>query len=186
MLVFLTIGGVGFIVLLLSFLVGELAEHGGDLVHELGDHDVGDHDVEHGHGGPSIFSMRIIAAFATGFGGFGAIARYYEISYMLSSLIGLASGLAVGAIVYFIVKFLFTQQASSAVEVGTLVGREATVDVIIPAGSMGKIQLTAKGGTVSLMAKSGNGEAIQHGAIVTIKSVVGDIVIVETTNGASA
>jgi hypothetical protein len=180
MLVFLTIAGIGFLVLVISLLVGELAEHGGDIVHDFGDHgDLGGHDVEHGHGGPSIFSLRILAAFTTGFGGFGAIARYYEFSYVVSSLAGIVMGVLVAAVVYLVVRFLYTQQASSDVTLASLVGKDATVEVFIPAGSVGKIVLTAKGATVALTARSADGRGIPYGANVTIKEVVGDSAVVQ-------
>lgn len=177
MIVFCTIGVIGFVVLLISLLIGELAEHGGDIVHEFGDHDVG-HEVEHGHGGPSFFSMRIIAALATGFGGAGAIARYYELSYPLASIIGIASGFAIAFVVYSIVKVLYKQQATSGHALTELVGKTAKVSVGIPESAAGEITLTHKGATVCEPARSEDGKAVSNGAIVTIKAVVGDTVVV--------
>ncbi len=104
---FLTIFAVGFLVLLLSFVLGEIGEHGMELVHDVAvEHEVGfDHDgqVDHAHGGPGFFNIRIIAALVTGFGGAGAISVHYGISYLLSSVIGLANGLVVAFIVYAII-----------------------------------------------------------------------------------
>lgn len=177
MVVFCTIGVGGFILLVISLLIGELAEHGGDIVHQFGDHDMG-HGVEHGHGGPSFFSFRIIAALVTGFGGAGAIARYHELSYVLSSLIGIVSGFALAFVVYSIVKFLYTQQATSGHALTELVGKTAKVSVGIPEGAAGEITLTYKGATVSQPARSEDGKAVKNGEIVTIKSVVGDTVVI--------
>lgn len=184
MVVFGTIMVIGFLVLLLSLLLGEIGEHAGDIAHEIVvEHDVEgtfDHngDVEHQEGGPSVFSLRFLAAFATGFGGGGAIGRFYDLDYFISSLIGLGLGVVVGIILYFIVSFLYKQQASSGVSVAELVGKTAMVIVGIPQGGTGQVTLTHKGATVTQMAKAASGQVVNQGSSVTIKAVTGDYVIV--------
>jgi len=61
--VFLSIGGLGFLFLLISLMFGELFAHF-------------DHSFDHSHdqGGPSILSSRVLGVFVTAFGGFGAVA----------------------------------------------------------------------------------------------------------------
>lgn len=182
MTMFVTIMVVGFVVLLFSFIIGELAEHGGDLAHDVVvEHDVFDHggEVEHSHGGPSIFSLRMVASFVTGFGGGGAVGRYYDLSYLVSSFIGLAGALVLGGIVYFIVSFLYKQQATSGMSMFELKGKPATVSVAIPTSGLGQVTLTHKGKTVTHTAKGADGKAKERGALVNIKEVVGDYVIVE-------
>ena len=185
MIVFVTIMFIGFAVLLVSLLMGEIGEHGGDIAHDLVvEHDVagalGDHDgdIDHQHGGPSIFSLRFLSAFATGFGGGGALGRWYDLDYFVSSIIGLGFGVAVGFVLYAAVAFLFKQQASSGVSVAELVGKVAMVINAIPAGGTGQVTLTHKGATVTQMAKTVDGQAVNQGASVTIKAVAGDYVIV--------
>ena len=60
--VFLGIGGLGFVFLLLSMIMGEAFEHFG-----------ADADHSFDHGGPSFLSVRGISVFVTAFGGIGAI-----------------------------------------------------------------------------------------------------------------
>ena len=69
-------------------LVGEL--FGGD--HDVGGHDIGAGHADHG-GGPSIFSVRIMAAFLTAFGVGGVVGRYYELSHPAASGIGVVAGI---------------------------------------------------------------------------------------------
>ena len=177
MIAFLTIMTIGFLVLLLSLLLGELSEHGGELIHDIaGDHDHGDGD--HAHGGPSFFSVRIIAAFVTGFGGAGAVGMYLEWHVVLSSLLGLAGAFALAGIVYAIVSFLFKQQASSNVEVANLAGEKAIVNVGIPENGLGEVTLIFRGRTVTQLARAKDGKAIMNGTSVTIMEVVGDQVLV--------
>ena len=114
MLVFLILACVGVVFLLISAFFG-------------GDHDVSaDHEFhfEHGYeaaagheggGSPSPFSTRVISLFVTAFGAVGAISRYYEASYFLSSLSGLVGGVLVGGIGYQIMRFFWKQQATSTV-----------------------------------------------------------------------
>jgi hypothetical protein len=181
MTVFICIMIIGFVVLGASLLFGEIFEHGGDIAHDLAvDHDIGGDggDVEHSQGGPSFLSLRMLASFATGFGGGGAIGRYLDFGYVMSSLFGLSLAVAVAAIVYFIVAFLYKQQATSGVSVMECLNKTAIVCVGIPAGGMGQVTLTLKGATLTKMAKSEDGNPRENGATVQIKQIVGDYVIV--------
>lgn len=182
MVVFLTIMGIGFCVLLISLVLGEVFEHGADLAHDVAiEHEVLDHggDVDHAEGGPSIFSVRIISSFITGFGGAGAIGVHLGFSYLVSSLFGLVGGFLVAVPVFFIVKFLMKQQASSNLTVSDLEGKTALVSVSIPENGAGQITLTTHGRTVYQTARSSTGRAIPHNSVVTIRQVVADFVVVD-------
>ena len=184
MIVFVTIMSAGFLLLLFSLVLGGIGEHASEIAHEIVvEHDVEgaiDHngDVVHQQGGPSLFSLRFLATFATGFGGGGAIGRFYNLDYFFSSLAGLVFGLVVGALLYFLVSFMYKQQASSGVNMLDLVGKTAMVIIAIPDGGTGQVTLTHKGTTVTQMAKTANGQAVRQGSSVTIKSVMGDYVVV--------
>lgn len=181
MWVFLTICLVGFTVLMVSFVLGEIAEHGGEVIHDLAaDQPIIDHggEVDHAGGGPSILSIRILSGFVTGFGGAGAIGVYYGLPYGWSSLMGIGVGFVMAAIIYAIASFLYKQQASSGISVNELVGKMATVTISIPKDGAGEVTLTAKGATVTQLARAENNAAIPNGATVTIKKVVGNQVIV--------
>ncbi|MCX6781541.1 MAG: hypothetical protein NTW66_00230 [Candidatus Magasanikbacteria bacterium] len=181
MTVFICIMVVGFVVLGASLLFGEIFEHGGDIAHDIAvEHDVLGQggDVEHSQGGPSFLSLRMLASFATGFGGGGAIGRYLDFGYVASSLFGLALAVAVAAVVYFIVAFLYKQQATSGVTTSECLNKQAIVCVAIPDNGMGQVTLTLKGATLTKMAKSEDGKSRENGATVLIKQIVGDYIIV--------
>lgn len=181
MWVFLTICIVGFIVLLVSFVLGEIAEHGGEVIHDLAaDQPIIDHggEVDHAGGGPSILSVRILAGFVTGFGGAGAISSYGGLPYGWSSLMGIGVGFVMVAIIYAIASFLYRQQASSGINVNELVDKMATVTISIPKDGAGEVTLTVKGATISQVARAENNAAIPYGQTILIKKVVGNQVIV--------
>jgi membrane protein implicated in regulation of membrane protease activity len=173
MVIFLTICAVGFAILLVSLLLGEIADHGGEILHDIG----GDHDALE-TSGPSFFSLRMLASFVTGFGGAGAIGRHLDLSYVVSSALGLGGGLAIAGLVYLVVSFVYKQQASSTVVVSELVGKTAKVSITIPAGGVGQVTLPAKGSTMTVMARSQDGAEIEYGAVVVVKEVVGDQITV--------
>lgn len=181
MIVFITIGIIGFLLLVLALVFGELADHGAELAHDVAvEHEIdgaGD-DVAHAGGGPSILSFRFIACGVTGFGCGGAIASYLGLGYLLSSLIGLGVAFVLAALLYVIVSFLYKQQASSNVTSADLVGKAGTVSIAIPAGGMGEVILNVKGRTVQQFAKVDGNTPLTVGAVVTVKAVVGDKVVV--------
>ena len=112
--VFLGLAAIGFLVLIVSFVVGE--------VFDLGDW-FGGHDADAGHGGPSFLSGRILSVFVTAFGGFGAIGVHSGFGVGVSTAMGLASGLVFGGIVYH--NFYSTRFSRTSSEVlDHLVGRD--------------------------------------------------------------
>jgi membrane protein implicated in regulation of membrane protease activity len=174
----MSIGGIGFVLLIIALLIGEVSD-----VFD-GDADIdADDGVEHSQGGPSIFSFRFIACFATGFGGGGCIAYYYGLGYVLSSLVGTGSAVVLAGILYVIVKFLYKQQASSNVRSGDLVGKSGAVSVAVPAGGTGEAVFTIKGRSMAQLVQSEDGGALPSGKVVTVKKVVGDKLIVTEEKG---
>src|SRR5262245_12239412 len=140
MLIYAAIGAFGLLFLLIMLFVGEIFGADHDLAH---DHDVaGDHGDM---GGPSVFSARVIASFLTAFGVGGVVGRYYNLSHPVSSGVGVASGIVMAGLVYQFAKILYSQQASSEVQMTALVGRSAEVSVAIPDGGVGQVALTYGG-----------------------------------------
>ena len=135
MLIYAAIGAVGFLLLAVMLVVGDV--FGGD--HDVAaDHDlVGDH-IEAGHGGPGVFSVRIMAAFLTAFGVGGVIGRYYELSHPAASGVGVLCGIVMATLVYQFARMLHSQQASSEVQDGDA-GRQDRLKcpVAIPASGVG-------------------------------------------------
>lgn len=182
MLLYGAIAAFGFLFLLIMLLVGEF--FGAD--HEVGSHDVlVEHgDADHG-GGPSVFSVRIMAAFLTAFGVGGVVARYYRLSHPAASGVGVAAGMVFAGVVYQFAKFLYSQQASSEVRMTSLVGKSAHVSVAIPQGGVGQIALTFAGERSEHIARAADGQAMPRGAEVVITNLQGDSVVVAPAGPAS-
>lgn len=165
--VFLVIGGIGFVFLIASLVVGDIFEMFG------GGADLGDAGVDFG-----FLDSRVLAVFITAFGGFGAIAAQMGFGAAVSSFVGLLGGIGFAAVVSVFGRFLISQQASSSVTDHDLIGRTVQVTVTIKPGEVG--QITAKIGDerVEKIARAKSGEEIKAGSIVTIDSIAGDSVIV--------
>jgi len=179
-LIYAAIAAVGFLFLLVMLFVGEI--FGAD--HEVGGHDV---SVDHGdadHGGPSIFSTRVMASFLTAFGVGGVVARYYNLPHPAASGVGVATGVVMSGIVFQFAKLLYSQQASSDVQMTSLVGRSAEVSVAIPVGGVGQITLTYSGERSEHIARSADGRAVSRGAEVVITGLRGESVVVAPAESA--
>ncbi|MGH9949290.1 MAG: hypothetical protein ACRD6X_19125 [Pyrinomonadaceae bacterium] len=165
--IFAVIGGIGFLFLLISLIVGDVFEAVGF------DLDAGDAGLDFG-----FLDSRVIAVFITTFGGFGVIGVQIGYAAVGSSLIGLLGGVIFGGIVSAFGRFLIGQQASSSVSDKDLIGRTVQVTVGIKSGEVG--QITAKIGDerVEKIARSHDGSEIKIGSMVKISSVAGDSVIV--------
>jgi hypothetical protein len=173
MLIYAAIAAFGLLFLLVMLVGGDI--FGGD--HDIG-HDFG-HDAGIGdHGGPSIFSVRIMASFLTAFGVGGVLARYNGLSHVMSSGVGLIAGVVMSAIVFQFAKLLYSQQASSELRMQTLVGTSAEVSVGIPAGGVGQISLNVGGQRSEHVARAADGRALPRGAVVVITGLGADSVIV--------
>ncbi len=183
MLAFLAIALLGVVILLTS------AVFGGD--HDIGDHEVSfehgwdheaDHDTDHDTaGGPSPYSLRVIAMFLTATGAVGALCRYYELSYALSALLGVVGGLIFGGLGWQMLRLFYRQQASSTVTNEDLL-RSTTGEVktAIPSSGMGQISVVVKGQRRYFSARTQDGSTIEEGASVKIVACPGgDAVIVQ-------
>jgi membrane protein implicated in regulation of membrane protease activity len=176
MLIYAAIAFVGFVFLLVMLFAGELFGS---------DHDLGAHDgaIEHAVGdlgGPSVFSSRIMSAFVTSFGVGGVVGRYYNLSHPAASGVGIATGVVMAGLVYQFAKILYSQQASSEVQMSRLVGRSAEVTVAIPADGVGQISLSVSGERSEHVARSKDGRAVARGTQVVITALGGDSVVVGT------
>lgn len=164
---FAIIGGVGFVFLLASLILGDIFEMFG------GEADLGGEGTDFG-----LFDSRVIAVFITAFGGFGTIAAWTGYGAVASSLAGLLGGLVFGGVVSAFGRFLVGQQASSTVTDDALVGKTAQVTVTIKPGSVGQITARVGDERVERLARASADAEISAGSLVTIKSIAGDSVIV--------
>ena len=169
MTIFLAIGGLGFLFLLISLIVGDVFDMLGlqfDLTMDAG-HDFG------------LLDSRVISIFLTAFGGFGAIGASLGYGAAISSIFGIFGGFAFGALVFYFGRFLYRQQASSSVREEDLLGRTAQVVVGIPAGNqVGQISCRIGEERVEKIARTRDGKAIKIGQTVYIEEITGDGVIV--------
>ena len=163
---FMAIAIFGFVFLLAGAVFGDLFEHG-DLGHDVGD-----------HGGPSILSSRVLSGFITAFGGFGALAIHMGYSVEAGSAIGLAGGAAFAGVIYLFIWVLFSQQASSHIVVGDLVGRSAEVSVAIPKGGLGQVRCTMGDNVIEKIARSKDNQEIPANSVVKIEEIVGETLLV--------
>ncbi len=169
---FVVIGGIGFVFLLISLVVGDIFEAVGF------DLNAGDSGLDFG-----FLDSRVLAVFITAFGGFGAIGAQMGYGAVVCSLIGLLGGVIFGGVVLLFGRFLIGQQASSSVTDSDLVGRTAQVTVAIKSGEIGQITARIGDERIDRIARSADGEEIKAGTMVTVAAIAGDSVIVETERG---
>ena len=168
LMLFAVIGGIGFVFLLISLVVGDLFEMVGvDLGGGI------DNGMDFG-----LLDSRVIAVFITAFGGFGVIGTQLGLGAVGSSMIGLLGGVIFGAVVSVFGRFLVGQQASSTVTDKDLVGRTAQVSVAIKPGTIGQITAIVGDERVERIARAKDGMEISAGSLVKVESIVGDSVIV--------
>ena len=174
MLIYAAIGAVGFIFLTVMLVVGDL--FGGD--HDAAGHEIGVDAVDAEHGGPGIFSVRIMAAFLTAFGVGGVVGRYYNLSHPAASGLGVLFGFVMATVVFQFAKLLHSQQASSEIKMSSLVGKTAEVSVGIPAGGVGQVTLSVGGERSEHIARAAGPEALPRGSEVVITGLRGDGLVV--------
>lgn len=163
MIVFIVLAGVGLLLLIVSAFGGFFEDI--------------DATPEVEGGGHGFLSLRSIAVFLTTFGTVGAIARWYDLPAMLSSLWGVLAGVAMSGIYLLAMQMVRSQEASSLIEDRELIGLTARVVVAIPADGLGEVSCTVKSQTTRRMARSR--QALREGAIVRIVELQGDVVFVE-------
>jgi len=171
MVIFASIFGVGFAILLISLIFGS-----------DGDVDV-DADVDMhsdiGHG-PSVFSFKMIAMLMVGFGatGFGFRATT-DYTMFQASMAGVVGALILTALGYFIMRAFYTSQASSTISNDDIIGQEASLIDMIDNGHNGQVLCVIREREYTFLARSSDGQTIAKGAIVKIVGKIGNIVTVE-------
>jgi len=165
---FLAIAVFGFIFVVASSILGDVFDHG-DFSHDAD-----------GHGaGPSILSSRILSVFVTAFGAFGAIGIHAGYGVGLSTAMGFGGGVLFAGVIYAFASFLYSQQASSHVRTGDLVGNTAQVSVAITKGGVGQVRCTLGDTVVEKVARAAGNEEIPVNTLVKIQNLVGDVVLVD-------
>lgn len=164
MIVYLSLAIIGLALLLVSALFGH--------------HDVDFHaDIAEAGGG--FLSIRAMAVFFMAFGTIGAIAKHYGQSHFASSAWGIASGVLMVGVYFLSMNLVKSQQASSLVNDGDLLGLTARVTVTIPVDGFGEVSCQVKAQTSRRMARATRGAPIAEGHVVRILEVQGDVCAVE-------
>jgi membrane-bound ClpP family serine protease len=171
MLIFVAIAVAAFLLVAGSFIFGHDMDHDAE-------HDVG-HDAGAGEGTISVFSTKVVSTMLMGFGAAGAIARYYGLGYLPSSVIGLVFGCALAAVMFALLALIAGQQASSASSAKNAINSTGQVTVSIGADDAGEVGLTRGGQYLNYPARSRNGKAIPKGRQVRIVDATGGYVTVE-------
>jgi membrane protein implicated in regulation of membrane protease activity len=180
---FVAIGTIGLLLLLLSFVLGEMFEHETELSHEV---EVGP-EAEHEIGSaadnmlqtPSWLSMKVITASMVGFGAFGYATAASGLPVLLSWPIAAVGFFAIGAGTYFLVlKPLAAQQSNSLLTRQDYVGCVGKVSLEVPDGGWGQVVFNDRqDAQVTQRAVSQQG-ALPRGASVLIVDVTEDGVVV--------
>lgn len=164
--IFLIIGGIGFLFLMVSLLVGDLFE--------ALDFDSG-LDAGNGFG---IFDSRVVSVFLAAFGFISALFIQFAFGTLVSTIFGLVSGIMLGGLVFAFGYFLYSQQASSSVSEEDMIGRTAQVIVGIRPESIGQISCLIGEERIEKIARARNGKEIKTGETVYIEDITSDAVIV--------
>ncbi|HLX61225.1 MAG TPA: NfeD family protein [Planctomycetota bacterium] len=145
------------------------------------DQDAG-HDHAFDHGDPasvSIFSMKVISTFGTGFGAAGTIATYYGQSPLIASMFGVIFGSLLGGVMYAFMAVITRQQASSLIDTDTLVNQSGTVTVAIEKDSVGEVAVSHAGNYTTYSARAAGSKPIQKGRHVRVVRTSGSLLFVE-------
>lgn len=174
MLIFVTIFGVGFLILLISLIFG--ADH--DIDMDV-DGDVSG-VVESDFHGPSVFSIKMVALLMVGFGGVGfAVRATSDVQMWAASLAGVGGAAVMGGIGYLIIRAFYASQASSTITDSDIIGERATLLDAINEGSNGQVVCIIRGREMTYLARSADGQPIERGTPVRITDKTGARVTVE-------
>ena len=174
MLIFVSIAIASFVLVTGAFVFHHDHDFGHDLAHDFdhGSEVGGEHTI-------SLFSVKVIGTLTMGFGAAGAIARYYNVGYPGSSVIGVFCGLFLAAMMYGMLSLIVRQQASSLISASSLVGASGTVTAPIVADSLGEVSVSYAGQYSTYSAKSRDGKDIPKGRTVRVVEAVGSQLTVE-------
>ncbi len=163
MTIFITIGALGFALLLLSVIVGDVLE---------GIFDSFDFDI-----GGGIITGPAIGAFLATFG-FGAALISYssDSSDVTSALGGVGVGVVAGGIVGMVTRTLMNMPTDEVPRSADLIGGRGTVITRIPEGGMGEVSLHHGGHNVKLNARAP--ETIVAGTAVVVVDVTSSTSVV--------
>lgn len=130
-------------------------------------------------GGLGFFSLRAMSIFLLTFGTVGALSHWLGKPTLTSSLWGILAGIGTYAVYVVAMQLVRSQQASSLIEDRELPGLTGMVTIAIPAGGVGEVTCRLKGQSTRRVARAAAGEAFAEGALVKVRDVQGDVLLVE-------
>lgn len=162
--IFIVIALVAVLVLVLTFVVGEVIDLAGDVGLE---------------GSDTGLNIQTIAAFLAGFGSVGwLLSGYFDVPSLVAAAGGVAGGLPIAGVVAAMTRFFMKQAVSTNFSLSDLVGDQVRVTLTIPPSGVGRVQYERAGGTHVSVARSEASEPIQQGSIVTVRAIVGGEIVV--------
>ena len=126
--------------------------------------------------GFSPLSPTTIAAFVTGFGGFGMLFNRLQATShpAVSATLATIAGFGVAAAVFWLFRKIFrATQSSSEGRVAALIGSVATIITPIPQDGVGEIAYVQGGSRYTAPARAEDGRPVSGGASVKITRIVG-------------
>lgn len=130
-------------------------------------------------GGLGFLSLRAMSIFLLTFGTIGALVHWLGRPTLTSSLWGLVAGVGTYGIYIVAMQLVRSQQASSLIEDRELPGLTGMVTIAIPAGGVGEVTCRLKGQSTRRIARAAPGEAFVEGALVKVRDVQGDVLLIE-------
>ncbi len=141
----------------------------------------GGFDLDHGEVDVGPLSPVTIASFGASFGGLGIVAtqllRISDVASIMFAALG--AGLIATGMFLFYSRVLIAGQGSSEARLVDVRAKSGEVIVSIPEGGVGRVALVIRGSRSTWSARSVDGQAIPRGALVTVRSVVGNTIIVD-------
>lgn len=136
------------------------------------DHDAdldADTDVDHGDGS-GVLSFRTVTAFLAGFGWGGVIAMDQGFSVFASTVIALATGGAMMAMVYFLMRVVYSLRYSGNLDYQNAVGLHGSVYLPIPPSmqGLGQIEILVQGRLATVQAMTRASDRIPNRARVRV------------------
>ncbi|WP_299443313.1 hypothetical protein [uncultured Phycicoccus sp.] len=159
----LVIGGIGILLLLVSFVLGDILDGVLDSI------------------GPEAFSGLAIAGFLAAFGFVGALTLDTGASAGVAIIAGLVAGVAAGAGAGYASSRLMRGGDESTVRTSGLVGLSGTVVEAVPADGYGMVSVTAAGHITRLNARCE--EPLPGGTAVVVTAVLSPTSVMVSRRG---